>query len=179
MKKFLMIIIIILLVGNIPAIAYESLLEVYNQAGGYGEYDKWLELDPDVEYLGNLSIAPGVNVYINGHGALIHGRTNSGAICVSNSHLDIENCVIIDGHAGLYIGAGASAVIKNNTIKGMIDSGIRTFYINGGVNSQIYNNIITDCNYGFFGIDYEIPQYIGFNTVYNTISYRYAELCPG
>ncbi|MCD6162978.1 MAG: right-handed parallel beta-helix repeat-containing protein [candidate division Zixibacteria bacterium] len=179
MKKTLLIIIMMLLMGNIPAIAYQSLWEVYDEAGGSGEYDKWLDLDPSIEYLGNLNITTGLNVYINGHGALIHGRINTGAICVSGSHLDIENCVIIDGHAGLYIGSGSSAIIKNNTITGMTDSGIRTFYIGIGANTQIYDNIITDCYYGYFGIENEIPGYIGFNTVYNTISYRYAEFCPG
>ena len=179
MKKTSMITILVLVLAlGVPALAYQSLYEVYQDAGGYGNYDKWIDLDPTVEYLGNLNIN-GVAVYINGHGAIIHGRVSTGAICVTNATLDIENCIFVEGGAGIYLGNGSAGEIHNNVMTGMTDSGIRSYYIGANNNVNIWDNIITDCNYGFFGIEGELPQYIAYNTVFNATTYRYAEYCPG
>jgi len=178
MRKLTLFFIVLILAGGTPAIAYQSLWEAYQDAPSYGGYDVYLELDQAIEYEGPLNIVGGVNVYINGNGAIIHG-VNGVSIGVANSNLDIENCVIVGGIGGIYVGPQGSGTINNNTITGMTDAGIRTYYPNQSVGVFIRNNIITDCYYGFFGIEDELPEYIGYNTIYDTWSYRYAEFCPG
>lgn len=179
MIKKLLAIAFILLLGVIPLMAYESLQDVYLAASGNGDYDKYIELNPDIEYLGDLRISAGHNVFLDGHGALIHGEgDNFVNIGVSLSTLDIQNCVIVGGLGGIYMGVQASGTIKNLTILGCVEAGIRTYSVGSPNEIAVYDNIITDCLYGFFCNEDEHPQYLGDNTVYNTVSYRYAHFCP-
>jgi len=179
MRKLFLLFIVLLTAGGSPAFAYQILWEVYQDAPAFGDYDAYIELDPAIEYEGPLNIVGGVNVYINGNGAIIHGNSGVSVGVANNSNLDIENCVIVGGIGGIYVGPAGSGTINNNTITGMSDAGIRTYYPNHSAGVFIINNIITDCYYGFIGIEYELPEYIGYNTVYDAWHYRYAEFCPG
>ena len=76
------------------------------------------------------------------------------------------------------MGIQASGTIKNLTILGCVEAGIRTYSVGSPNEIAVYDNIITDCLYGFFCNEDEHPQYLGDNTVYNTVSYRYAHFCP-
>jgi hypothetical protein len=179
MIKMVMIATLLIFIAAVPAIAYQSLNEVYANASGNGQYDKYLDLDPAVEYLGDLNVTGGVNVCINGNGAIIHGQSNCPSLCISGSNLHIEDCVMIGGMGAIYIAGDGSITAINNTITGCFESGIRTYYLGNNFLSELWNNIITDCYYGVFVIENERPYYIGYNTVYGITSFRYAEFCPG
>jgi hypothetical protein len=169
-----------LLLGFAPCMAYQSLQEVFDQATGQGEYDKYIELNPYMEYLGDLGIPTGYNVCIMGNGARIFSRNAYMVhVTVSAARLDIQNCVFIGGGGAVYLALGAAGTIKNNTIIGCSSAGIRTYTIGEDNEVYIYDNIITDCYDGVFCNEDEHPDYLGYNTVYNVGRYRYAEICPG
>lgn len=180
MIQKLLAITFIFFLSIMPLLAYESLQDVYNEASGNGQYDKYIELNPDIEYLGDLRISAGHNVFLDGHGARIYAEgDNFINIGISLSTLDIQNCVIIGGLGGIYLSVQAAGTIKNVTITGCREAGIRTYAVGSANNIAIYDNIMTDCLYGFFCNEEEHPQYLGQNTIYGMVSYRYAEFCPG
>jgi hypothetical protein len=180
MKKVMLFAAAFLLLGSLPGLADQSLQELYNQADGQGIYDRYIELNPDLEYIGDLRIMSGHSVCVMGNGAKIFGQGNNLIqVGVFGSRLDIQNCVMIGGLGGVYFSTGASGTIKNNTITCCAEAGIRTYTIGSANNVDVYDNIITDCYYGFFCNETEHPSYLGYNTIFNTISHRYAEFCPG
>jgi parallel beta-helix repeat protein len=178
MEKNLICIVSLLLIAAIPAFAYESLQEVYNNAGSQGIYDKYVELDPAIEYLGDLNISGNISVRLDGNGALIHGRDNAIAIAVWGSHVDISHCVISGGAYGIYFSANSYGTIYCNTISGCVDFGITALYPNANERTEVYDNIVTDCYHGFYCMELNHPDYLGYNTIFNIQAYRYAEFCP-
>jgi len=178
MKGKILLIISIILITGLPVFAYQSLQQIFLAADGQGSYDKYIELDPDIEYLGDLRITGGLDVYLDGNGAYIYAQNSSMIqIGVNGSKLDIQECVLIGGICGIYSVNGGSGTYKNNTITGCTDAGIKV--LNPIIaDSHIYDNIITECTDGFYCVEYEHPQYLGYNTIYNMSRYRYAEFCP-
>ena len=166
---------IALLMMASPAFAYLSLQELFDQAGPYGGYDKYIELDPAEEYIGDLWIDSDVSVRLIGNGALVHGGI--AAITVMYGRLNISGCVIVGGYEGLFYSTSSSGEIYNNTIANCQNYGISVIYPNDNEGVYITDNIITNCYYGIFCIEDHHPAYIGFNTVWNTQSFRYAEQC--
>jgi hypothetical protein len=180
MKIIAPMIVVVLLFGVMPCLAYQSLQEVYDQAGGQDGYDKYIELDPTIEYLGDLNIAEDGKICIMGHGAKVFPQSDYNIhIGVSRSWLDIQNCVFIGGGGAVYIGLDGSGTVKNNTIVGCLNAGIRTYSIGITNDVVIYDNIIIDCYDGFFCNEEEHPDYLGYNTVFNAERYRYVEFCSG
>ena len=180
MNKILLLITSFILVACLPAFAYQSLQQIFLDADGQDGYDKYIELDPDVEYLGDLRILGGLDVYLDGNGAYIYAQSGVMLqISVSGSKLDIQNCVLIGGLCGIYSVNYGSGTFKNNTIVGCTDAGIKSLYPNSTAGCYIYDNIIMDCIDGLYCVHGERPQYIGYNTIYNVSRYRYAEFCPG
>ncbi|MBT4575911.1 MAG: hypothetical protein HOB92_05535 [Candidatus Cloacimonetes bacterium] len=107
MKRLL---ILLLLIGtsNIYSI---TLKEVYKTAPTQGEYDKYLALETGVTYTGGLLIGPiydpiidelsgpqGLNVRIEGNGAILDLEGEQICISFCNNKLDIDNCIIINGN---------------------------------------------------------------------------------
>ena len=179
MRLIMLLTVIMLLLGGVPCMAYESLQQLFNEADSYGEYDRYIVLDPDTEYSGDLRIMAGHSVCVVGNGARIYAQSNNLIqVGVYSSRLDIQNCVMIGGLGGIYFGTNASGTICNNTITGCSESGIRLFAIGSYNQDYVYDNIITDCYYGLFCNELERPSYLGYNTVYDIYSYRYAEFCP-
>jgi len=160
------------------AFSYQSLQEVYNEAEPGQQFDKYIELDPEIEYLGDLMIFDGMNVYIDGHGAKIYGEHTDLVIGVYSSNLEIHNCVIIGGYGGIYISNLSSGKIYCNTIIGCSEAGIRTYYIDRNKDTEIYDNIITDADYGVFVIEDELPDYVAFNDLHNISQIGYVQYCP-
>ncbi len=171
------ILLLVLLIGR-SAMALQSLQLVYDQAGPEGRYDKHIVLNPAEQYIGDLTIAPGHNVYIEGAGSLIFGQNGVNAITVSGSNLDIHHCVIAGGLNGIEIEVGGSATINNNTIYGVTACGIKTGELDTIAWTTIWDNIVTECRYGIYILDEHIPHYIAFNTVHDIDSIRYAAFCP-
>ena len=179
MKKPIPIAIALILTVYVPAFAYQSLQEVYDSAEGNGLYDKYVQLDPNIEYLGDLSISESIKVRIDGKGAIIFGIDEEVAVNIHYADLNISNCVIVGGSCGIFFGAGASGDIYCNTITGSTFSGIAVVYPNLEAGVEVWDNIITESFYGLYCVEDYHPRYIGYNTVYDTESFRYAELCPG
>ena len=161
-----------------PALAYQSLQAIFDQAEGNGEYDKYIELNRGTEYHGDLAIPPGLDVYIDGNGAVIWGLDSHRDIQVLASRLDISECVIIGGNYGVYYDTMSTGSINNNTIVGCNYSGVATMYQDTNVGVEMWDNIIFESYLGLFCIEGMRPNYIGFNTIYGTESHRYGELCP-
>ncbi|MEE9555195.1 MAG: hypothetical protein V3W18_12975 [candidate division Zixibacteria bacterium] len=179
MKRLVLITIILTLTAYVPALAYQSLQEIYDNADGNGLYDKYIQLNPDLEYLGDLRISDSVNVRIDGKGAVIFGIDEEVAVNIHYANVDISNCVIVGGSCGIFFGAGASGDIYCNTITGSTFSGIAVTYPDLEAGVEVWDNIITESFFGLYCVEDYHPRYIGYNTVYDTESFRYAELCPG
>lgn len=163
----------------LPAFAYQSLQELYNQAGPSGVYDKYIELDPAAEYQGDLRISEAISARLVGNGALIHGAPNNMAIGVWLGRLDISGCIISGAAYGIYYTTNATGDVYNNTVTDCSQYGIAAIYTDNEAGFNVWNNIITDCYLGFYCIEEYHPLFLGYNTVYGTTSHRYAEFCPG
>ena len=178
MRKFLFSI-LILAISIAPAFAYQSLQEIYEAAGPWGDYDKYLELDPEIEYLGDMHVSEAISVMVIGNGAIIHGRPYNISIGAFFGRLDVTGCIVIGGGYGIYYSTDASGNVFNNTVVGCSEYGISTIYQDEDYGVHVWNNIITDCFHGFYCIEYHYPEYLGYNTIYGVTGYRYAEFCVG
>jgi len=161
-----------------PVFGYESLQELYEQAGSQGEYDKYLELDPETEYEGDLRVNGDIDVCLIGNGAVIYGIPNTVAVGVWGSHLDISGCVIVDAAYGIFYSTNSSGEIRGNTIDNCSEWGISVIYPDMQAGVTVWDNIVTNSYYGFYCVEYFHPVYLGYNTIHSTNSYRYCELCP-
>ena len=107
MKKTLFLFLIIV-ISNVYSI---SLKEIYEIAPTVGEYDKYLTLEIGVTYSGGLLIGKiydpditdlsgpeGLNVRIEGNGAILDLEGEQICISYCNNKLDIDNCIIINGN---------------------------------------------------------------------------------
>ncbi len=180
MKRIVLSAILLLLFGSIPLMAQVSLQQCYNEAEPNAGYDKYIELDPAMEYYGDLSLYNAGDICIMGNGAKIvvdPDDSNPILITVAATHLDIQNCVFIGGIGAIYCTANASGDIHNNTMVNHSSAAIHTYAIGGTNQLYIYDNIITGCYDGILCIEDQIPSYFGFNTVYDCTRYRYAEYC--
>lgn len=166
-----------LLLGQV-GFAEVSLQEVYNNAGPGGGYDKLLELDPQEVYIGDLWITgPYHEVSIRGNGALVVPNGNAYAILVYESLLDVE-CLVIEANIiGLFYSNNSCGTIKNNTITGAADYGIRStdIYMPSGL--EIYNNIIVNSRYGIYANEDYLPGYIVYNDLWNNSEGDYVMYC--
>jgi len=163
--------------------AYQSLQQVYDNAGPGGGYDKLLELDPAEEYAGDLSIPYGVTVCIQGNGAKIIGLSSPDrAIRVYGSGLDIDRCIFVGretGANGIYFDSNSYGQVTNNTIVDFNNAGIKVYYYNVSRGLVIENNIITGCYYGFYGEEGYLPTYFAYNDIWGNSGINYAYYCPG
>jgi hypothetical protein len=175
-KVFLKTAILICLIASNSS-SYQSLQEVYDEAPAYGDFDKYVELDPTIEYLGDLHVTGDIRTRIIGNGAIIYGIGNYIDISVRTGYAEISGCVIEGGGFGIYYSFGASGSIHNNTIFGANLYGIWTNYQDTVDGVYIWDNIITNCSYGIFCIENQRPAYYGFNTIWAIEIYRYAEQC--
>ena len=108
MKKQLFLIIVFIFVINAYSI---TLKEVYETAPAQGNYDKYLVLETGVTYTGGLLIGKiynfsidelsgpeGLDVRIEGNGAILDLEGEQICISYCNNKLDIDNCVIVNGN---------------------------------------------------------------------------------
>jgi len=108
MKKY----VIILILLQFTSILFSNTLkEVYETAPSQDEYDKYLVLETGVTYTGGLLIGKifdpiiidlsgpdGLDVRIEGNGAILDLQGEQICISYCNNKLDIDNCVIINGN---------------------------------------------------------------------------------
>lgn len=177
MRKLIISIILIIVVLISPAAAYQSLQALYDTAQPQNGYDKYIELDPAIEYEGDLLINSPDKICLMGNGAKIFGRPYLMSVSVVYAHLDILECTFIGGGYGIYYVLDSYGSISNNTIINCSEQGIATIYFDEDRGLEIFNNIITGSNYGFLCIENHHPSYLGFNTIWDAGTYRYAEQC--
>ena len=94
-----------------------SLQEVFDNATEYGEYEKYIILEPNTIYTGGIGIFEG-DIYINCQGSIIDLEEGNGIWVYADveypSSLDIEYCTITNGlYYGLSFGGMASGNINN------------------------------------------------------------------
>ncbi len=177
MKKAILATIVIVLLIQLPAFALESLRDVYLNAQPGNGYLKYIELDPNVEYEGNLVISGSDTVRIIGNGAKIFVPVYSYAISVNRSKLDISGCVFINGVSALVYQSSSSGEICNNSFYNFSHSAMKIDHPHPTENVQIYDNIISNCQYGIWALEGYLPGYIAYNIVYNSGAFHYAQLC--
>ncbi len=108
MKKILLIIFLSIFGFSAHSI---TLKEVYETAPAQGAYDKYLVLETGVTYTGGLLIGKifdpiiadlsgpeGLDVRIEGNGAILDLEGEQISISYCNNKLDIDNCIIINGN---------------------------------------------------------------------------------
>jgi len=88
-----------------------TLQQVYETAQAVGEYDRYLSLETGVTYTGGILIGKiydpvlqelvgpeGLNVRIQGNGAILNLEGEQICISYCNNKLDIDNCIFINGN---------------------------------------------------------------------------------
>ena len=96
----------------------------------------------------------------------------------ANSNLDIQNCVLVGGHAGIVLDIGASGTINNNTMTGFGYAGFWAWLGYTHTATYVWSNIITNSLFGLFCTDL-VPDYVDFNDIYDIDSIGRALYCPG
>ena len=170
MKKILFLF-LLFVISNVYSI---SLKEIYGPSPAQGEYDKYLTLETGITYTGGLLIGKiydpniadlsgpeGLDVRIEGNGAILDLEGEQICISYCNNKLDIDNCIIINGnirYRGInnslgeeiptgYIqyctfyqpqdyairlqGAGGNITLERNIFVDAIDTGDDFTYLNG------------------------------------------------
>lgn len=157
MKKQILLIVFMLFMLSLQSI---SLASVFDSATGNDEYDKVLNLESGNIYTGSLFIGGwynqisgtfhdtlGVNVKVEGNGAVID--LQGGFLCIqyTSKRLDITNCVIINGcvkYRGASLGGDLipEGSVTYCTFYNCEDYAIRLHQSGGGV--TISHNIVMD-----------------------------------
>ncbi|MBD3168053.1 MAG: hypothetical protein GF307_01125 [candidate division Zixibacteria bacterium] len=179
MKRIIIAAMALLMLLPASGFAYESLQAVFDSAGSAFGYDKYIVLDPRVEYEGDLQIYSGDKVRIIGNGAKIYGQQYNNSIYVYYSLLDVSDCIFIGGQRCLYYEINSQGKVFNNTLIGADSAGIQTYYPNSNYDVEIYDNIIYDCYFGIAAAEDYLPAYIGYNIINNSGWYNYAQYCYG
>jgi hypothetical protein len=161
------------------AFGLESLHQVYLDAGPGGGYDKYIVLDNETDYIGDLVITSRRTVRIIGNGARIFGQPGVDAIQIFDSKLDISGCVIIGGYASLAYMRNSNGTACNNTLVGAEHAGIYDYYTSIDTHVVIYDNIITGPRFGIWAVENYLPVYIGYDIIDDIMYYPYAQYCPG
>ena len=171
MKKILLLSFLLILGFNAHSV---TLKEVYEIAPNMGEYDKFLVLETGMTYTGGLLIGKifdpiiadlsgqeGLDVRIEGNGAILDLEGEQISISYCNNKLDIDNCIIINGniryrginnptgteiptgyvqyctfyqpqdHAIRLQGAGDDILLERNIFVDAVDTGDDFTYLNG------------------------------------------------
>ena len=174
MKHIFTIIILTQIVFSIP------LYEVYENASPMNGYDKYLILERNIIYTGNIGVYEG-NVFIEGNGATIDLEQGNGIWIYSDENypasIVLEYVSIINSsYFGISFSGSAEGIIKNcNFISN--DYGISLY---DSSNIEVKNsNFINSTTYGI-AIYTEIPICnISYCNFYNNDSADYMENCPG
>jgi len=157
-----------------------SLQDVYDAAGPGEGYDKLLDLDPEEPYVGDLLICDWNSVCIHGNGALVVTDDPRGyAIRVLWSQLDVDHLVIECGYGGIEYGLDAYGVVKNNTIVGATENGVRTGLVPTGEPMEFINNIIAHNKYGVYVLEAALPTYVCYNDLWDNYGGHYVKFCEG
>ena len=175
MRKYILQILI--LVGSVYSITLQL---AYDDATPYGDYDKYIQLNPDSIYYGGLGLYEG-NILIDGSGSIIDLQGGGGIWIYGDDNypcnLDIQYSSILNGgYYGISFGGEATGSVVNCNLVNN-DMGIK-LYDYSSVNIENCN-FIDNTTYGL-GIYTENPICtISYCNSWNNGEYDYMENCPG
>ena len=157
-----------------------TLQEAYDNASNYGEYEKYIILEPEEIYTGGIGIYEG-DVYINCMESIIDLEEGNGIWIYADveypSSLNIQHCTITNGlYYGLSFGGLAEGNITNcNFIN--TNFGLKLFDVsNVNITNSIFSNNIT---YGI-GVYGELPILnISYSLFWDNEGDNHMENCPG
>jgi hypothetical protein len=117
--------------------------DAYDACGPAGGYDKYLELNPGLNYTGNLTADTAKDSYIKGNGAEIYIDAYGKILADgSSTKLDMDH-VVINGHGsgnGVNYSNGAKGIINFCTINNFMDG----LYVWGVSDATLKNSIVTN-----------------------------------
>ena len=157
-----------------------SLQEIFDNASGNDDYDKYIILEPNTIYTGGVGIYEG-DIYINCQGSTINLEEGNGIWVYADveylSSLDIEHCTVTNGlYYGLSFGGIAEGNINNcNFIN--TNFGLKLFdESNVFVTNSIFSNNLT---YGI-GLYSESPTLeTSYSLFWDNLEEDCMESCPG
>jgi len=153
-----------------------NLQDLYNACGPANGYDKYLELDPMVDYEGRLTVDSGVMTAIKGNGAQVDlGPYGYIFAEGEDTVLDIDHVVIYgnDGAPGIYYEAASTGTVDSCTVDGC-QSGVLA-WIDTVV--SIKNSVFTNSTeYGIAKYD-SAKTTITYCDVWNNGIYDFGEFC--
>jgi len=157
-----------------------TLQEAFNNASNYGEYEKYLILEPNIVYTGGLGVYEG-DVYINCQGSIIDLEGGNGIWVYGDveypSSLHIEYCTVTNGsYYGLSFGGLAIGNIINcNLIN--TNFGLKLFDV---ANVFVTNSIFADNLVYGIGVYGESPELeTSYCLLWNNLEADCMENCPG
>ncbi len=150
-----------------------TLQSMYSTAGPGDGYDKLIILERGEVYIGPLTIPSGVDCCIRGNDAVC-SLQNADILIMSNSTLDISDCVVYGGHYSIHYTEGTAGTIRGNTITGGID-GVRAVL----AQVTIEDNIIADNSGMGIAVDEDMLPVIQYNDVWNNLQGDYMAFCSG
>jgi len=157
MRFFFLYILIILITSTLSAL---SLKEAFDEAEPDFGYDKYLELNTGEIYKGGLLIGKilcpisdelegeeGLDVKIQGNGAIIDLQGEEICISFCNNALSIEDCIIINGNIRYRGIAAGYDIFPNGSVKYVTfynphDYGVRIYAAGNGISLE--NNIFVN-----------------------------------
>ena len=156
-----------------------SLQEIFDNASGNDDYDKYIILEPNTIYTGGVGIYEG-DIYVNCQGSTIDLEEGNGIWVYADnqypSSLDIEHCSIANGlYYGLSFGGSSSGNIYNcNFIE--TNFGLKLFD-----NSNVYitNSIFSNQQSMGIGLYTEIPTIEASHLLFWNNEADCLENCPG
>tara|TARA_Y100000996_G_scaffold15180_1_gene11663 strand:+ start:2095 stop:2619 length:525 start_codon:yes stop_codon:yes gene_type:complete len=157
-----------------------TLQDAFNNASAYGEYEKYIILEPNTIYTGGIGIYEG-DIYINCQGSIIDLEEGNGIWVYADveypSSLDIEYCTITNGlYYGLSYGGMAEGEINNcNFIS--TGFGLKLFDVsNVSVTNSIFANQST-YGIGIYGDDTTLET--SYSLFWENEEADCMENCPG
>ena len=157
-----------------------TLQEAFDNASSYGEYEKFLVLEPNTIYTGGIGIYEG-DVYINCMESVIDLESGNGIWIYADenypSSLDIEHCIVTNSdYYGISYGGLSTGNIKNcNLIN--TNFGLKLF---DQSNVNVTNSIFSFNNTFGIGIYSEIPTLnISYSLFWENVESDCMENCPG
>ena len=171
------IIILLAFITNLYAI---TLQEAFDNASGYGEYEKYLILEPNSIYTGGLGVYEG-DVYINCQGSIIDLEEGNGIWAYGSvaypSSLNIEYCTITNGsYYGLSFGGlSVGRVINCNLIN--TNFGLQLFDVaDVFVTNSIFAHNLT---YGIGVYGETVTLETSYSLLWENLESDCMENCPG
>ena len=157
-----------------------SLQEVYDNAGSFQQYEKYIILEPESVYTGGIGIYEG-DVYINCMGSTIDLEEGNGIWVYADveypSSLNIEYCTITNG---LYYGISYGGLSEGNIINcNFVNTnyGLKLF---DACDVFITNTIFANNNTYGIGMYTEVPNVeVSYSLFWNNVESDHMENCPG